>query len=450
MVPIFKSGDSSVLSNYRPISILSFFAKVFEKLLYKYLLDFLDSNNVLYKHQFGFREKHCTQQAIVSLVEKITQSWDTDDIVIGVFIDLKKAFDTVPHDILLKKMYAYGIRGNAFKLLKSYLTDRTQYVVYDSKQSETLPIKCGVPQGSILGPLLFICVMNDIGNVSDFLYTILYADDTNVLLNGKCYTDLVALLNSELEKLSLWLQSNKLSLNVQKTYYIVFHRARIKSDEHAVITINNVILQRTNSLKYLGVIIDYKLNWTQHIAHVKNKISKGIGIMYRARNYLSKVSMRKLYYSYIYPYLIYCIEVWGISPHTHLKPLLLLQKKIVRIMTFSSYYAHTAPIFKDLKILTIDKLIVHRIGITMYKYSNGLLPDVFNTLYIKNSEIHTYSTRSKDLYHVLPGTQTFSNISAKIWNSLTVNINVNVTFIKFKESLKLYLLNNTLLINYTK
>ena len=146
-------------------------------------------------------------------------------------------------------------------------------------------------------------------------------------MNGKRYTDLVVLLNSELEKLSLWLRSNKLSLNVQKTYYIVFHRARIKSDEHAVITINNVILQRTNSLKYLGVIIDYKLNWTQHIAHDKNKISKGIGIMYRARNYLSKLSMRKLYYSYIYPYLIYCIEVWSISPHTHLKPLLLLQKK---------------------------------------------------------------------------------------------------------------------------
>ena len=160
------------------------------------MLDFLDSNNVLYKYQFGFREKHCTQRAIVALMEKITQSWDTDDIVIGVFFYLKWAFDTVPHDILLKKMYAHVIRGNAFKLLKSYLTERTQYVVYDSKQSKTLPIKCGVPQGSILGPLLFICVMNDIGNVSDFLYTILYADDTSVLLNGKRYTDLVALLNS--------------------------------------------------------------------------------------------------------------------------------------------------------------------------------------------------------------------------------------------------------------
>ena len=213
VVPIFKSGDSAVLGNYRPISVFSFFSKVFEKLLYKYLLDFLDSNNVLYKHQFEFRGKYSTQQAL--LVEKITQSGDSDDIVIGVCIDLKRLLI----QFLLKKMYAYGIGSNAFKLLKSYLTDRTQYVVYDSKQSETLPIKCGVPQCSILGPLLFICVKNDIGNVSDFLYTILYA----LLLNGKRYTDLLALLNSELEKLSLWLRCNKLSLNVQKTYYMFFH-----------------------------------------------------------------------------------------------------------------------------------------------------------------------------------------------------------------------------------
>ena len=363
VVPIYKSGDTAIFSNYRPISILSFFAKIYEKLLYKYLLDFLDANTTMYKHQFGFREKHSTQQAINFLVEKITESWDTGDIVIGVFLDLKKAFDTVSHDILLKKMYAYGIRGNAFKLLKSYLTGRTQYVIYDGVQSATLPIKCGVPQGSILGPLLFICSMNDIGNISDFLYTILYADDTSVLLNGNNYTNLIELLNSELEKLSIWLKCNKLTLNVQKTYYMVFHRSRIKTDTHAVITMDDVCLQRTDSFKYLGVIINHKLNWTQHIDYVKNKISKGIGIMYRARNCLTKKSLINLYYSYIYPYLIYCIEIWGISPQTHLNPLLLMQKKIIRIMTFTSYHAHTAPIFRDLEILTIDKLIVHRIGI---------------------------------------------------------------------------------------
>ena len=349
-------------------------------------------------------------------------------------------------------MYAYGIRGNAFKLLKSYLTGRTQYVIYDSVQSATLPIKCGVPQRSIIGPLLFICSMNDTGNISDFLYTILYADDTSVLLNGNNYSNLIKLLNSELENLSIWLKSNKLTLNVQKTYYMVFHSSRIKTDTHAVITMDNVCLQRTDSFKYHGVIINHKLNWTQHIDYVKSKISKGIGIMYRARNCLTKKSLLNLYYSYIhvYPYLIYCIEIWGISPQTHLNPLLLMQKKIIRIMTFTSYHAHTAPIFRDLEILTIDKLIVHRIGVAMYKFNNGFLPEVLNAMYRKNSEIHSYNTRNKDMFRISSGTQTFSSISARIWNSLMVNLDINVSLIKFKESLKQYLLSNILIIKYTK
>ena len=450
VVPIFKCGDSTALSNYRPISILSFFSKIFEKLLYKGLLNFLDANDIIYKHQFGFRERHSTQQAIITLVEKITGAWDSDDMVIGVFLDLKKAFDTVPHDILLKKLHAYGIRGNALKLLKSYLTDRNQYVIYDGLRSGTKPVQCGVPQGSILGPLLFIITMNDIGNVSDFLYSILYADDTCVLLNGKNYLNLVKLLNSELDKLSIWLNANKLSLNVKKSYYMVFHRAKLKLDKRAVIKVNGVSLQSTNSFKYLGVIIDHKLNWTQHIAHVKNKVSKGIGIMYRARNYLTKNSLKSLYFSYIYPYLIYCVEIWGISPQTHLKPLLLLQKKIVRIMTFSTYCAHTAPIFKDLNILTIDKLVIHRIGIMMYKFSNGLLPTVLNSLYQKNNEVHTHNTRATNLFHISFGTQSFSSVSAKIWNALMAQIDSNVPLVKFKKSLKLFLLNNTLVISYSK
>ena len=176
-----------------------------------------------------------------------------------------------------------------------------------------------VPQGSILRPLLFIITMNDIGNVSDFLYFILYADDTCVLLSGKKYLKLVKLLNSELYKLSIWLIVNNLSLNVKKSYSMVFHRAKFKLDKHAVIKVNGVSLQSTNSFKYLGVIIDHKLNWTQHIAHVKNKVSKGIGIMYRARNYLTKNSLKSLYFSYIYPYLIYCVDISGISPQTHIK-----------------------------------------------------------------------------------------------------------------------------------
>ena len=188
----------------------------------------------------------------------------------------------------------------------------------------------------------------------------------------------------------------------------------------------------------------------EHIAHVKNKISKGVGIMLRARNYVTKKCLKTLYYSYIYPYLIYCIEIWGISPQTHLTPLLLLQKKIVRIMTYSTFYTHTAPIFKELQILTIDKLVVHRIAIVMYKFNNGLLPAVLNTLYKKNNEIHSYNTRSKDMFHVALGTQTFSNISARIWNALIIKIDINVPMFKFKDSLKLFLLDNILTITYSK
>ena len=172
--------------------------------------------------------------------------------------------------------------------------------------------------------------------------------------------------------------------------------------------------------------------------------------MYRARSCLTNGTLKNLYYSYIYPYLIYCIEIWGIPSQTHLNPLLFKPKKFVRIMTFSFYYAHTAPIFRDLEILTIDQLIVHRIGTIMYTFNYGLLPDVLNSMYRKICKIHSYNTRSKYVFRISSGTQTFSNISARIWNSLLVNLDIDVSLIKFKESLKQYLLNNVLNIKYTK
>ena len=159
VVPIFKAGDSSALTNYRPISVLTFFAKVFEKIVYNLILDFISDHNVLYDHQYGFRKGRSTQHAIITLVDKITKSQDMGDIVIAILIDLKKAFDTVDHKILLRKLNAYGIRGNMLKWFESYLSNRTQYVVFDGEKSDTNNIKCGVPQGSILGPLLLIYLL---------------------------------------------------------------------------------------------------------------------------------------------------------------------------------------------------------------------------------------------------------------------------------------------------
>ena len=212
------------------------------------------------------------------------------------------------HKILLKKLYAYGIRGVALKLLESYLSGRSQYVVYDYQQSATLSITCGVPQGSVLGPLLFIIYMNDICNVSQLLFTVLYADDTCVLVNGKSLNLIIETVNSELQLLSTWLKSNKLSLNTTKSYYAVFHRARMKLHNDSIkLKIDNTNIKEVQCIKYLGVILDNKLSWIQHISYVKSKISKGIGIMYKARNYVNKNALLGLYHSYIYPYLIYCI-----------------------------------------------------------------------------------------------------------------------------------------------
>ena len=189
-------------------------------------------------------------------------------------------------------------------------------------RSQIVPIKCGVPQGSILGPLLFIIYMNDICNVSDLLYTILYADDTSVLLNGKNINELMDIINNELQKLYMWLRANILTLNIDKTYYMIFHRARIKNKDFSLgISINNCALKEVDNCKYLGIILDTRISWVEYITYVKNTISKGIGIMHQARKYLNRNGLICLYNSYIYPYLIYCVESWGNASICHLDPL---------------------------------------------------------------------------------------------------------------------------------
>ena len=450
MVPIFKAGDSSALTNYRPISVLTFFAKVFEKIVYNKLLNFISDNNILYDHQYGFRKGRSTQQAIITLVDKITKSQDIGDIVITLLIDLKKAFDTIDHRILLRKLYSYGIRGSMLKWMESYLTDRSQYVVIDGKVSQTRGIKCGVPQGSILGPLLFIISVNDICNVSPMLFKILYADDTCVLISGNHLNNLIDRLNTELISLNNWFKANKLSLNTKKSFFMIFHRSRIKPNVINKVVIDNHELTQVNSAKYLGVIIDHKLNWIEHISYVKSKMSKGIGIMYKARQFLTKKALLMLYHAYIFPYMTYCIEVWGCASQTQLNCLFLLQKKIIRIMNFSHYLAHTNPLFLTMKVLPLRKIFFYKVGLIMYKYSLNLLPECIAHLYLRNDSIHEHNTRGCHELRVLPGAKTFSNISARIWNVLSNKINCDVSMSIFKCNLKLFLLNNELVLNYPK
>ena len=315
VIPVYKCNDKQTLSNYRPISILTLFSKVLETVMYKSISKFLDSYSLIHDRQFGFRNNHSTTHAIITLVNKITESVDSGDIGINLFIDLRKAFDTVSHPILIKKLYAYGIRGNVLELCTSYLKNRTQVVVYDGVKSYT--IDCGVPQGSILGPLFFIVFMNDIFHASQSLFNILYADDTSIFLSGRDLDKLIRELNAELVLVTEWLKANKLTLNTEKTYYMVFHRGRRKSLKNIKLQMDDKIIKESPHIKYLGVILDNKLNWIEHIGYVKNKVAKGIGIICKARKFLTKKVLLTLYNTFIFPYLIYCVEIWGCAKKTH-------------------------------------------------------------------------------------------------------------------------------------
>ena len=248
VVPIFKSGDDMLFSNYRPVSVLPVFSEVIERLMYNRLIGFINDNDLLYEYQFGFQKGQSTYMALVILLDKISEALENGECVVGVFLDFSKAFDTVDHDILLMKMKSYGIIDTAYDWFKSYLCDRVQYVTYNAMQSNRSAITCGVPQGSTLGPLLFLLYINDLSSVSKSCFSVLFPDDTNVFIKGKNLQELCNRLNDEPNNIQNWISCNKLSLNVLKTHCIIF-TPRNKIVDGIEIKINNTSIARVSNTK---------------------------------------------------------------------------------------------------------------------------------------------------------------------------------------------------------
>ena len=372
VIPVFKSGNRSDFSNYRPISLLSQFSKILEKLFNLRLEQFLISNEILSNCQYGFRSCMSTVHAALELIESISTAVDNKKHCAGVFIDLKKAFDTVNHDLLVKKLFFYGITGTANAWLNNYLTNKNQYVIADDHSSGMRLITCGVPQGSVLGPVLFLLYINDICNVSNLLKFVLFADDTNIFCSSTSLHDLQDTINRELDKLFVWFSVNRLSLNLGKTNYMLF-RSRPPDNELAL-EINNVVLPRVAATKFLGIIIDDKLSWKPHIQSVKSKLSSVLSIMYKASKLINTTGMYTLYCSLFHPYLSYCNEIWGNTYTSNVKCLFTLQKKAIRLICNADRLAHTNAMFKDMSILKLSEFVKYKTAIVMFNIFHGTLP----------------------------------------------------------------------------
>ena len=400
-------------------------------------------HKILSDNQFGFRKQHSTEYALTLLYDKVSLAIDNKEFTVGIFIDLSKAFDTVDHTILLNKLQHYGIRGVAHEWFSNYLNNREQFVKFNETISSRRTIKCGVPQGSILGPLLFLIYINDLCSVSKALDFVLFADDTNIFFSHKNINVLEKTLNEELIKLNDWCRANKLSINYKKSNYILFKPRQKKETFEIDLKFDQTTIERVKETMFLGIIIDEALSWKSHITNIARKISKSIGIIYRASFCLPISSLCTLYYSLVYPYLVYCISVWGSTYTTNLKRIFLLQKKVLRIISKSSFDAHTDPLFIQLKILKFDDIYKFQILKFMFLYKNKVLPDLFKEMFSLRSEVHSYNTRNSNSFHTFSCRTNIRKFSIRfqgplLFNQLNSDIKNAGSISLFKTKLKAF------------
>ena len=456
VIPVFKiKGSPLSAENYRPISLLSNIDKIYQKLMHKRLIYFLDKCNCLYSQQFGFRTNHSTSTALINCTEKIRKALDSGNHVCTVLIDLQKAFDTVDHNILFSKLSFYGIRGVALEWFKSFLSNRSQTVSVSGIKSSSKPILHGVPQGSVLGPLLFLIYVNDLHVAIPYSLTNLFADDTMLLNQSKTLKSLAKKTNIDLKCLNNWLNANMISLNCKKSELLLFHPSRKPSTFEFKVKINGSRLYPSDSVKYLGIIFDSGFNWGPHISLVCKRLSRANGMLSKLRHYVSRDILISLYYSLFHSHLSYAANVWALNANAT-KRVLVLQKKAVRLMTFSEFGSHSLPLFTQLRILPFQDFVQFLNIIFLFNLLNENLPsplyETFDLSDMTHISLHrprrtkTGLLRLPKVSTVRFGNHSLSYQAVVSWNLLQQNIYVDdlssLSINKLKYWAKFYFLSS--------
>lgn len=415
---IHKGGDTNVACNYRPISVLPVFSKGLEKIIFARVTTFLEKNNTLTDFQFGFRKGKSTETALLAIKENLLQNIQNNLYTIGVLIDLSKAFDCINHDILINKLSNIGIRGSALSLFDSYLRNRSQCVCIQDYKSSFLSLNCGVPQGSILGPLLFNVFINDVADIDPKAHLVMYADDITLLLSGTKLDDIIIISNEVLSKLSRWAQLNDMKINPSKTKAVIFCALNKKVSLQNSIYLENQLVEIVHEHKILGVPFSSNLSWNTHIDYICKKLAQVNGVLFRCRSLIPLQAKLQIYYALFHSRLTNCSLVWGTTTTSNINRLTILQKKIIRVIDNIDRMQTTKEAFAKYNIVRFDNMYQFRLLDTMY-YTSSVIANYLKQLAGLQSHYTNVNTRNPILWAV-PSFRTNYKLQSLTYNIPTL------------------------------